>query len=84
MDESKGNDMEKLTLYYLPSCPYCQKVLQFMDNHQIDIELKDTSRPDNKSYLLENGKKGQVPCLFIDNQPLYESNDIISYLGKRF
>lgn len=76
--------MEKLTLYYMPSCPYCQRVLQFMENRGINIELRDTCQPEHKAYLLENGKKAQVPCLFIDDQPLFESSDIISYLGKRF
>ena len=30
------------------------------------------------------GGKVQVPCLFIDGKAMYESDDIIAYLGKAF
>ena len=30
--------------------------------------------------LMEVGGKRQVPCLFIDGAPLYESSDIIDWL----
>ncbi|MCL1879099.1 MAG: glutathione S-transferase N-terminal domain-containing protein [Actinomycetia bacterium] len=76
--------MEDLTLYYLPTCPYCLKVLHFMENRGIVINLKSTTELENQKRLLEVGKKNQVPCLFIDGKPLYESNDIMEYLGQRF
>ena len=28
------------------------------------------------------GGKEQIPCLFIDGQPLYESQDIVKWLRK--
>ena len=33
-------------------------------------------------YLIEHGGKEQVPCLFIDGKPLYESLDIIAWLEE--
>ncbi|MCL2339819.1 MAG: glutathione S-transferase N-terminal domain-containing protein [Actinomycetia bacterium] len=72
----------ELCLYYLPSCPYCQKVLRYMQQNGIELELRDTQDPINKQYLVANGGINQVPCLFIDGQALYESDDIIAYLGS--
>jgi glutathione S-transferase len=76
--------MNVLELYYLPTCPYSLKVLNFLEKNGISIELKSTTEPENRDTLLEVGKKNQVPCLFIDGKPLYESDDIIAYLRERF
>ena len=56
--------MENHTLYYKKQCPFCQKVLRFMDQND----------------LVRIGGKKQVPCLVINGKPLYESDDIIAYL----
>ncbi|MDR2196626.1 MAG: glutathione S-transferase N-terminal domain-containing protein [Coriobacteriales bacterium] len=76
--------MDELSLYYLPTCPYSLKVLHFMEANGIVIDLKSTTEPANREHLLAVGKKNQVPCLFIDGAPLYESDDIIAYLRERF
>jgi glutathione S-transferase len=76
--------MEELALYYSPTCPYSLKVLRFMEKSGIVIDLKSTMEPENLKTLLDVGKKNQVPCLFIGGKPLYESDDIISYLADRF
>jgi glutathione S-transferase len=55
-----------------------------MEESGIVIDLKSTTEPENRQTLLEVGKKNQVPCLFIEGVPLYESDDIISYLTERF
>jgi len=76
--------MEELSLFYSPTCPYSIKVLRFMEKNGIVIDLKSTMEPVNLRTLLMVGKKNQVPCLFIDGKPLYESDGIISYLASRF
>jgi len=76
--------MEELSLYYSPTCPFCIKVLRFIQQNGIVIDLKSTMEPVNLRTLLMVGKKNQVPCLFIDEKALYESDDIISYLAARF
>jgi glutaredoxin len=76
--------MEDLALYYSPTCPYCIKVLRFMEKNGIVIDLKATTEPENLKTLLEVGKMNQVPCLFIEGKPLYESDDIIAFLAQRF
>ena len=76
----------KLELYYKPTCPFCQKVLSFINDKNIpDIELKDKSaNPQFQQELVAVGGKSQVPCLFIDGKPLYESDDIIAWLDLNF
>ncbi len=72
---------ESLTLYYKPECPYCQKVLNFLETEDISMTLKDMSKdPSLKEELIAIGEKKQVPCLIHDGKPLYESDDIIKWL----
>ena len=73
-----------MVLYYLPTCPYCMKVLRFMSEEGISLELADTNVPENRQKLIAVGGKNQVPCLFINGEPLYESNDIIEYLRNNY
>ncbi|OEG61835.1 glutaredoxin [Halanaerobium saccharolyticum] len=74
--------MYDLVLYYYPTCPYCRKVTKFIDRNDLDqIELKNINQDQKaESELIKVGGKRQVPCLFIDDEPLYESDDIISWL----
>ena len=77
------------TLYYKPTCPFCQRVLQIAETLQVDLELKNISESEEAlTELLAIGGKQQVPFL-IDSERtvlMYESNDIIDHLreyGKR-
>ncbi len=72
----------KLELYYRPGCPFCRKVLHFIDSNKIqDVKHKDiVANPAFATELINAGGKSQVPCLFIDGEPLYESDDIIERL----
>ncbi|RAK09401.1 glutaredoxin [Halanaerobium saccharolyticum] len=74
--------MFDLTLYYFPTCPYCKKVLQVIENNDLDeIELKNINQDQEaEAELIEVGGKRQVPCLFIDGEPLYESDEIVAWL----
>ena len=72
--------LENLTLFYKPTCPYCQKVLAYMQEQDIACEMKNTLEPGVRDELIAIGGKGQVPCLIINGQPMYESDDIIMYL----
>ncbi|MEJ8752857.1 glutaredoxin [Lagierella sp. ICN-221743] len=73
----------KLELFYKDSCPFCQKVFRFIDKHELKdkIELLDIVKDeDAKKRLVDEGGMNQVPCLFIDGKPMYESSDIIAFL----
>jgi glutaredoxin len=74
----------KLELFKKESCPYCQKVLRCLrESGRTDVALLDiVEREDNRERLLREGGKAQVPCLFMDGKPLYESGDIVAWLEQ--
>ncbi len=75
--------MSQLTLFYMPTCPYCRKVTHYMEQHHIELPLKNTlENTQNRLELQKIGGKTQVPCLVIDGRALYESDDIIEWLKK--
>ena len=76
--------LENLTLYYKKTCPFCLKVLRFMDDNKLNMDKLDTMQPGNENDLIRIGGKKQVPCLIIGDRPLYESDDIIEYLRKHY
>ena len=75
------------SLYYSRYCYFCQKVLSFLRAQDMQIELRSTSDTEHKKKLVQGGGKTQVPCLRIDSengtQWMYESDDIIRYLGSK-
>ena len=68
-------------LYVTMTCPYCARVRRYMAEAGIEIPLHDI-QADEEAYqtLKRVGGKTQVPCLFIDGEPMYESLDIIAWL----
>ena len=72
---------QDLVLYMFPSCPYCQKVLHFMEEHNIEIPTRDITKPQIAAEMVAlTGGETQVPCLAIDGKPLWESAEIIEFL----
>lgn len=73
------------TLYYKPTCPFCQRVLQMAENLGVEFDLKDISEDEAiAAELIEKGGKRQVPFL-IDTEKdvsMYESSDIIEYIRE--
>lgn len=73
------------TLYYKPTCPFCQRVFEVSDNLGIEFDLRDISEDeDARKELIEQGGKQQVPFL-IDTEndvSMYESGDIIDYIRE--
>lgn len=71
-----------LLLYKMEGCPYCNKVLSFLEEKKIEFRSLDISDPVNLDELLHLGGEEQVPFL-VDtdhNAKMYESTDIIQYL----
>lgn len=73
-------------LYELEHCPYCQKVMDFMDKNGVKYQKHDISKPNEEEVLIKLGGKRQVPFLFEKSSGLkmYESADIIEYLSSLF
>lgn len=76
-------NVRSLELFIGPHCPYCHKVLAFMQANNIDnVVVHDIAQePDQAERLIKVGGKRQIPCLFVNEKPLYESNDIIRFLN---
>ncbi len=79
---------KNLSLYQLPSCPFCVKVRRTMKREGLKIELRNIS--DNNEFreeLIREGGKRTVPCLRIEKPDgkvewLYESSDVVAHLQK--
>ncbi len=74
----------KLELFKFDTCPYCQKVMKYIAiSGRTDIAYYDIHKShEAEERLIQVGGKRQVPCLFIDGMPLYESMDIIKWLEE--
>ena len=71
-----------INIFILPTCPYCHKVMDFMDAKGIAINKIDITNPEKEEVLIKIGGKRQVPFI-IDkehNVEMYESDNIIEYL----
>lgn len=74
-----------LDLYYSETCPYCRKVISFLDENNVSFNPKEISDPKNYDKLMEIGKMAQVP--FLDDtdsdEQMYESDVIIDYIKNK-
>jgi len=79
---------QNLSLYQLPSCPFCVKVRRTMKREGLNIELRNINQKnDYREELIREGGKRKVPCLRIEKadgqiQWLYESNDVVAHLQQ--
>lgn len=69
-------------MFFRPDCPFCLKVIDYFGMNCISVDLRDINDEANANELVKVGGKRQVPCLFIDGKPLYESSDIIAWFEK--
>jgi len=77
-----------LSLYQLPSCPFCVKVRRTMKREGLNVELRNINQKnDYREELIREGGKRTVPCLRIEKTDgqvewLYESSDVIAHLQQ--
>lgn len=82
--------LRNYSIYQFEACPFCIKVRRELTRLNLPIELRDIrEEPKFKDELIREGGRFMVPCLRIESEDgstkwLYESSDIISYLGKEF
>jgi glutaredoxin len=75
----------ELVLYKFDGCPFCRRVHRAIDQLGVDIEYRDVRvEPRWRADLLERTGRTQVPCLFIDDEPMFESLDIVDWLERSF
>ena len=71
-----------ISLFILSTCPYCRKVLNYLDTTDIEYNILNIDDKANYDEMMRLGGKRQVPLLFDgdNNVVMYESADIIEYL----
>ncbi len=71
----------KLELFYYDACRYCQIVLQVINKLSIKVDYKNIWEDSaNLERLVKDTGRRTVPCLYIDNKPMHESEDIKRWL----
>lgn len=79
---------ERYQLFKYDSCPYCRRVMKFLEGADLPVRLRDIHRePGAMQELMRGGGRTMVPCLRIESDAgvdwMYESLDIIAYLQAR-
>lgn len=72
---------EKLQLYYMAKCPYCQSVIRALDAFGLACELLPKANNLEKIKALSGGT---VPILVDGEQVFTESKDIITHLSEKY
>ena len=72
----------KVELYYYEQCPYCRLVLNKIKSLGLSkIDYKNTLEDsNNKIEHYEKTGRTTVPCIYIDDDPMFESADICQWL----
>lgn len=77
------NAAPELELFVMDGCPFCAKVESFLAQNGVEVPERNISTDaEAEQALISVGGKRQVPCLFVDGTPLYESDDIIAWLQE--
>jgi glutaredoxin len=81
---------DSLALYYSPTCPFCQRVMQTTNQLGMDVEMRNIDeKTDYRDELLAVRDRATVPVMQItspngDKRWMPESRDIINYLEKTY
>lgn len=72
-----------LELFVLATCPWCLRVRWRLWRLGVQgVRLRDVGRdPAAAEELVRRGGQDQVPCLFVDGAPMYESGTIVAWLA---
>lgn len=77
----------KLELFYFPQCPFCQIVISKIDLLGVtsQVELLNINKDNNvRQRLIKDTGTQTVPCLYVDDIPMFESTDINRWFDKHF
>lgn len=73
-------------LYQFETCPFCEKVRQYLNTNNIKCELINVSydrESDERKMLLEKSGVGTVPVLQDNDKFIGDSDKIIEYLNDK-
>ena len=74
-------------LYQLPSCPYCRKVREVLEQKKIayvTVNVSPSRTDVLRQKLVEKSGVQTVPVLKIDGTYIGESEEIVGYLEKNY
>ena len=79
---------ESYQLFKTDLCGFCYRVRAFLERNDIEVPLRDINRDEDAfRELLTHTRRTTVPCLRIERagevEWMFESADIIRYLGER-
>ena len=80
---SDTSTLPDLVLYGRPSCPYCARVDRAIVTMGIEDEITKRHTGSGTEWRADLRKRTgstQVPCLFINGEPMFESLDIIAWM----
>jgi glutathione S-transferase len=75
----------KLELYYYDQCPFCHFVAKKIQSLglQTKINFMNTlENPEHRQFHINKTGRTTVPCLYIDDEPMFESSDICQWLEE--
>ena len=73
--------MPKLELFCYNACPYCATVTRTIKKLNLEIiEIDVHNDQKGLERLQRDTGRRTVPCLYIDNVPMFESQDIVNWL----
>lgn len=87
---SETAKVDKLALYYSPTCPFCQRVMKGIARLGLDVEMRNVIEDsDRRDELIEARGRATVPVLRIESPDgevrwMPESLDIIHYLDHTY
>jgi len=87
MIENSPKEKPDLVLYGRSTCGYCRRVDVVIQRLQLEGRIERRSTEWGSPWaadLLQRTGRGQVPCLFIDDKPMFESAEIIQWLHDNF
>lgn len=70
----------ELALYTSATCGFCWRVEKALEGLELDVERRNVNTSPHRQDLRARTGRTQVPCLFIDGEPMFESLDIIAWL----
>ncbi|HID37105.1 MAG TPA: glutaredoxin [Ghiorsea sp.] len=83
-------EVQNMALYQYFGCPFCIKVRKTVRRLKLPLEYRNAQvrGGEHRNTLEKEGGTVKVPCLRIEENGettwMYESNDIVAYLNKRF
>ena len=77
--------MNKPILYYWAPCETCSVVVNFADEHDIELDKRDVEQEEPYQELLElGGDADLIPYLYDDGRLVNGNDAVIEYLTRKF